>query len=172
MENFIVNGKDVNVVYKTDYFGRYLYLLEIDGKIAQVYRSSGFSGTGHKGKFLPFLGLSDRETFSQCLGYIFKEMFYNGGYLGHYKDVSWSDEITDFLDQLPLFLKDESAEIPNDISVDDFAKQVATTIAEMQIIKNKYENGEERPHFDWSTLENEPRNVNSLSYELRNGIRW
>jgi len=100
----------MKLLYKKEYIGRTLFILEIQGKYLSVYRSSGYSGTGHEGQILPFSSLSSRQTISTCLGYIYKEMFYDGRWTSHYKIVQDFPGVLPKMDQIQEFLKDEQAD--------------------------------------------------------------
>ena len=100
------------VKLRTDYAGRVLYILEIDKKFTMVYKSSGLSGTGHGGEFLPFMFLNSRNTIQCSKGYIFKEMFYNKHFTEHRKQIHKYPEVQEFMKQL-------ESELPYSTTMDD-----------------------------------------------------
>lgn len=148
--SFKIGKQDISVIYKKEYYGRMIYALLINGNISFVYKSSGLSGTGHKGKILPFSCISTLETFSQRYGYIFKEIFYNGCHREHYKEMNFDPLVERFFKELEEFLTDEP-EIPTKESIkhdiDAFMHYVAETAAELKVIRKKYE------EFDFALLE-------------------
>ena len=99
---------NMKVVYERHYLGRDLFILEIDKKLLMVYRSSGLSGTGHEGKFLPFSGINTETNrlSSPILGYIFKEMYYNGCWINHKKNLDSFHHATKLMNNVKEFLKD------------------------------------------------------------------
>ena len=74
------------LLHQEEYMGRQLYLLEYQGKCIKCYKSSGLSGTGHKGQVLPFSGLNDSMSKYVTPGYIYKEMYYGGVWVNHRKN--------------------------------------------------------------------------------------
>lgn len=89
----------MKVLYKTEYFERILYVLEINNKYAMVYLSSGLSKTGHGGNILPFAGINTEQRFSSpVMGYIFKEMFYNTFWKTHKKKLENFPGLLDKMD--------------------------------------------------------------------------
>ena len=131
---FELNNHKIKVLYTKPYYGRVLYVLDIDGEFAYVYKSSGLSGTGHKGSILPFTGLSSRETFSVPYGYIFKDLVYKDRYTTHYKSLSFDPVLQVFFFDLEDFLKDEIKDVTLEHNKEEFKYYVAECIAEMQVI--------------------------------------
>ena len=74
----------LELLYQKHYFGRDMFLLKYNDKVIKCYRSSGLSGTGHKGRILPYSRLNIKDTYA-CSGYIFKEMYYNNRWINHNK---------------------------------------------------------------------------------------
>ena len=103
----------MQVIYKQWYFDRDLFIIEHQGKLIMVYRSSGHSGTGHKDKILPFMFINTRFSIRECLGYIYKEMLYDGKYINHHKNLGYYPGVEGFCEQLQEFLKDETTETPD-----------------------------------------------------------
>ena len=94
------------ILYKRNYVGRVLFLIlhKPTNKILSLYRSSGYSGTGHKGEILPFMFLNEKFSIrGEPLGYIYKQMLYNGYYIEHYKDIS--KDIIQFLNPIKEFVQ-------------------------------------------------------------------
>lgn len=106
---------NIKVLYAVGYFDRTLFSLEIDGEVTRVYRGSGLNG-GRVGKILPYSMLMSRiPRLSEAMegtipGYIFKEFFYDGGYIFHGKNMSqyMLDEFCDYLEeQLKDYTKED-----------------------------------------------------------------
>ena len=100
-------NEQYKILYLHNYIGRVLFLIlhKDSSKILPLYRSSGYSGTGHKGEILPFMYLN--ETLSirgEPLGYIYKQMFYTGYYINHYKDIP--KDIIQFLNPIKEFIQE------------------------------------------------------------------
>ena len=94
------------ILYKQEYIGRIIFAIKIQDKITFVYKSSGFSGTGHGGDIIPFMYLNTRRTISSpIIGYIWKEYLVNGRYQSHSKNFYGKEK--EFLLELKEFLKDE-----------------------------------------------------------------
>lgn len=102
----------MKLLYKQEYVERVLFVLEHKGKAIQVYRSSGLSGTGHDGNIIPFSSLqSERPRLRGTdIGYIYKEMFYDGKWISHHKRIGYYPEVWKNMKYLEDFLKDETAE--------------------------------------------------------------
>lgn len=148
---FKIGKQDVIVLYKKEYYGRMLYALLINGKLAFVYKSSGLSGTGHKDKIIPFSCISTLETFSQKFGYIFKEIYYQGCHREHRKDMDFDNDVKRFFEELELYLTDEckmTEDERNSQDIDTFTRYVATTAAELKMIRKDY-----KEDFDFSLVE-------------------
>jgi hypothetical protein len=95
------------ILYQKNYVGRVLFLIlhKPTNKILSLFRSSGLSGTGHKGEILPFMFLNERVSIrGEVLGYIFKQMLYKGYYLEHYKEIT--KDIIQFLNPIKEFVQD------------------------------------------------------------------
>lgn len=95
------------ILYQKIYFGRVLFVVldRQSNKVMLLYRSSGFSGTGHKDELLPFFLLNGRVTIRGTpLGYIHKEMMFNDKFTSHYKNLS--KEIIDFIKPIKDLVKD------------------------------------------------------------------
>jgi hypothetical protein len=100
---------EIKVLDSIEYIGRDLFVLEVNGKYLNVYRSSGLSGTGHGGEILPFSRLKETESMSfrdNVPGYIYKEMFFGGYWTNHYKDVWMFPRVGEFMEILKSFLKE------------------------------------------------------------------
>lgn len=95
------------ILYQNIYFGRVLFVVldRHSNKVLLLYKSSGFSCTGHKGELLPFFLLNSRVTVRGApLGYIYKDMMFNDNLTSHYKNLS--KEITDFIKPIKDLVKD------------------------------------------------------------------
>ena len=103
----------MQVLYKTSYIERNLYVVEHEGKYLMVYASSGMN-PGRKGRILPFNMLKDSASqgFSDDTpGYIFKEFFFEGMWTNHQKRPGhFKPGIAEFLVQLEEFLADHIPE--------------------------------------------------------------
>ncbi len=147
----------MKVLYSKEYMYRVLFVIEREGKIINCYRSSGLSGTGHKGIILPFSGLEDVIKLTNNVGYIYKEMFFCGRFIDHYKDLSRYPGIEKIMDEIKELTKDINPE-PTEISTrTELAKYAKQINKEMQkIIKGKeyfdFCPIEDRKPFDWNTV--------------------
>ena len=95
------------ILYKQNQVGRVLFLIihKSTNKILSLYLSSGYSGTNHKGELLPFMFLNERVSIrDDPLGYIYKQMLYNGYYINHYKDIP--KDIIQFLNPIKEFIQE------------------------------------------------------------------
>ena len=95
------------ILYKHNYVGRVLFLIlhKPTNKIFSLYKSSGYSGSNHKGELIPFLFLNERVSIrGEVLGHISKEMLYNGYYINHYKDIP--KDIIQFLNPIKEFIQE------------------------------------------------------------------
>lgn len=95
------------ILYQKDYIGRVLFLIlhKPTNKILPLYKSSGYSGTGHKDEILPFNFLNEIVSVrGELLGYIYKQMKYKGYYLKHYKDIG--KDIIQFLNPIKEFVQE------------------------------------------------------------------
>jgi hypothetical protein len=132
----------MKLLYKTEYVERVIFVIEHKGKVIFVYRSSGLSGTGYIGNILPFMYLNDRNTISSTMGYIFKEMRYNGRYQSHYKEVSRFEGLSEKMNQIKEFLKDETAEVAftfeEGIIWGDFKKFIQGINKELSKLEKQY----------------------------------
>lgn len=97
------------VVYGKHYFGRELFVIKLGDKYTMVYKSSGLSGTGHKGNIIPFSFLADSEN-SCNPGWISKYMLYNRQYVPHRK-AYFPEDVTKLLGYLESELKDYEVEV-------------------------------------------------------------
>ena len=96
----------MKLLYMQEYVERHFYVIEHKGKFIQVYRSSGYSGTGHAGLLIPFSGLDEGRGLRSHPGYIYKEMFYNGRWINHKKDIHYYDNVVENMDKIEKFLGD------------------------------------------------------------------
>ena len=95
------------ILYLYNYVGRVLFLIlhKPTNRILSLYKSSGLSGSGHKGEILPFMFLNMIVSIrGEPLGYIYKQMFYNGYYINHYKDIP--KDIIQFLNPIKEFIQE------------------------------------------------------------------
>lgn len=100
-------NEQYKILYQHNYIGRVLFLIlhKPTNKILSLYKSSGYSGTGHKDELLPFMFLNERFSVrGEVLGYIFKEMLYSGYYLEHYKNINLI--ILQFLNPIREFVQE------------------------------------------------------------------
>lgn len=100
-------NEQYKILYQHNYVGRVLFLIlhKPTNKILPLYRSSGFSMTGHKDELLPFMFLNERVTVrGEVLGYIFKIMLYKDYYLEHYKQID--KDILQFLNPIKGFVQE------------------------------------------------------------------
>ena len=100
-------NEEYKILYKQNYIGRVLFLIlhKTTNRILSLYLSSGHSGTGHKGELLPFMFLNERFSIrGEPLGYIYKQMFYTGYYINHYKDIP--KDIIQFLNPIKEFIQE------------------------------------------------------------------
>lgn len=100
-------NEQYKILYQKNYIGRVLFLIlhKPTNKILSLYRSSGLSETRHKDELLPFMFLNERVSVrGEVLGYIFKEMLYNGYYLEHYKSINLI--ILQFLNPIKEFVQE------------------------------------------------------------------
>lgn len=103
----------MKLLYMQEYFERHLYVIEHDGKFIQVYRSSGLSGTGHKGQLLPFSGINSGTRGFDSPGYIYKEMYYDRKWRKHYKEIENFHNAKENMDIINTFIGDT---IPTEIT--------------------------------------------------------
>lgn len=96
----------MKLLYSSEYFERALFVLEYKEKILMVYRSSGQSGTGHGGQILPFIFLNDRLTLRTPIGYIWKEMLYDGKYITHHKNLKNYNLLEEKMLMISAFVSD------------------------------------------------------------------
>ena len=95
------------ILYQHNYVGRVLFLIlhKPTNKILSLYKSSGYSGTGHKDEILPFMFLNAIVSIrGEPLGYIYKQMLYKGYYINHYKDIP--KDIIQFLNPIKEFIQE------------------------------------------------------------------
>lgn len=139
----------IKILYKTEYFGRILYALNINGKFTLVYKSSGLSGTSPSGRILPFMFLNTENRFSgPMLGYIFKEMKYDNMYITHRKRMEDFMGLEDKMDTIKQFLIDNNEYEAPDVSPDmeDF-EEYKTFVTEINV--NLYKAIENYKEFDF-----------------------
>ena len=101
-------SKQYKIVYLHNYVGRVLFLIlhKPTNMILSLYLSSGHSGTGHKDEILPFMFLNEKFSIrGEPLGYIYKQMFYTGHYIDHYKFQKFLLLILDYKYNLLQHLK-------------------------------------------------------------------
>jgi hypothetical protein len=95
------------ILYQYNYVGRVLFLIlhKPTNKILSLYKSSGYSGSGHKDEIIPFLFLNERVSIrGEVLGYISKEMLYNGRYLEPFKAMN--EDTIQFLNPIKEFVQE------------------------------------------------------------------
>ena len=149
----------MKVLYAKEYMHRVLFLIERDDKVIKCYRSSGLSGTGHKGIILPFSGLEDVIKLTNNVGYIYKEMFFCSRFIKHYKDLSRYPAIEKIMAEVKDLTKDINPE-PIDIStraeLADYAKQINKDMDKIMKGKEYYDfcPEEDRIPFNWDSLKN------------------
>ena len=100
-------NEQYKILYQPNYIGRVLFLIlhKPTNKILSLYKSSGYSGTGHKDEILPFMFLNERVSIrGEVLGYIYKQMLYKGYYIEHYKDIN--KDIIQFLNPIKEFVQE------------------------------------------------------------------
>ena len=100
-------NKQYKILYKHNYVGRVLFLVlhKPTNKILSLYRSSGYSGSNHKDEILPFMFLNEKFSIrGEPLGYIYKQMFYTGYYINHYKDIP--KDVIQFLNPIKEFIQE------------------------------------------------------------------
>lgn len=104
-------NKQIKIRYSKYYFGRDVFLLEINNKFLMVYRSSGKSGTGHGGEILPFMFLISEPRFREIPGFINKDMYYNSEFISHRKNLKSFPEAQELMNYLKEYLKDVYSEV-------------------------------------------------------------
>ena len=100
-------NEQYKILYQHNYIGRVLFLIlhKPTNKILSLYRSSGYSGTGHKGEILPFMFLNVIVSIrGETLGYIYKQMLYKGYYINHYKELT--KDVIQFLNPIKEFVQE------------------------------------------------------------------
>ena len=100
-------NEQYKILYQHNYVGRVLFLIlhKPTNKILSLYRSSGFSMTGHKGELIPFLFLNERVSIrGEVLGHISKEMLYKDYYLDYYKQID--KDTIQFLNPIKEFVQE------------------------------------------------------------------
>ena len=100
-------SKQYKIVYLHTYIGRVLFLIlhKPTNKILSLYKSSGYSGTGHKDELLPFMFLNMIVSIrGEVLGYIYKQMLYKGYYIDHYKELT--EDVIQFLNPIKEFVQE------------------------------------------------------------------
>lgn len=141
---------DIKVLYSTHYYGRDIFLLDINGFWTTVYRSSGLSGTGHGGNIIPFLWLNTRESIRTPVGYIFKEFAFNQKFITHDKSFYEYGKVEDFLEHLKNNVLNSYTLEQFDFSTAPSKDEITNRAIEInneikQLIQNK-------TIFDWNTL--------------------
>ena len=100
-------NEEYKILYKHNYVGRVLFLIlhKHSSRILPLYKSSGYSGTGHKDEILPFMFLNEKFSIrGEPLGYIYKQMFYTGHYIDHYKELT--EDVIQFLNPIKEFIQE------------------------------------------------------------------
>lgn len=150
----IIENFNIKVLYSKEYFERDLFVLQINDKTTNVYRSSGLNA-GRKGRFLPFSKLFDRmPRFSEAIrginvGWISKDFFYNGVFTKHYKNMnSFGDDVVYLLNKIEELLKDEKPENSN-YTVEDLKNPLKMIEITTNINKEMEEVKEDLKEFDW-----------------------
>lgn len=149
----------VKVIDSILYAERELYVLDIDGKRTMVYKSSGLSGTGHGGEYIPFMYLCEGQGLDRIRyspGYIYKEFYYDGKYLSHRKELDRYVGVVEFLDTLDNITKTHKPTEDLFYKVTDGVTQdkIHDIIWDLSLdINNRIRDNVEgyRP-FDWATL--------------------
>lgn len=100
----------MKLLYMQEYIKRHLYVIEHEGKYIMVYRSSGLSGTGHAGQLIPFSGIDEGRGLRSNPGYIYKEMFYDGRFVSHHKNIHLYDNVPENMVVIDDFLGDRVPE--------------------------------------------------------------
>jgi hypothetical protein len=142
----------MKILYTKQYIGRILFLIEKDEKIIMCYRSSGLSGTGQGGEILPFAFLNEKMTLSTVLGYLWKEMFYDGSFISHKKYLSRYPHAEEIMREIKELTRDIEAEdfknFNDELSnMDKFKKFVKSINQEMKDIIG------DREFYDFCTSE-------------------
>lgn len=100
----------MKVIFKKHYIFRDIFVIEIDNKIIQCYRSSGLSGTGHGGEIIPFNGLMTEtkglDAYIYSPGYIYKEMYYNKMWIHHKKQIYKYPSVEKKMNEIKELVKD------------------------------------------------------------------
>lgn len=140
------------ILYSHKYVERDLFVIDVDGKQTKVYRSSGFSGTGHGGMIFPFTKLKEtlrRGLADYEIGYIYKTMLLGGRewYCGKNPPEFCDNMLNTLRNTLPI-LEESGEEYFKDIDVfKEYVKQVNDTMD--SYIKEP---------FDWGVLRKEKEN--------------
>lgn len=122
------NKDDFKIIYSKEYVGRIIFIIKYKEKYTFVYKSSGFSNTGHTNEIIPFMFLNTRKSIrGPIVGYIFKEYYYNDKYKSHYKTFIDNEKI--FLDTIKELVADYKVtqtieEIDNFIETKEFTNLV------------------------------------------------
>ena len=131
--------KKIEVLYKKEYVGRIIFVIKYLDKVTFVYKSSGFSGTGHCGDIIPFMYLNNyRSVRGPMIGYIWKEYYFGGRYISHDKNFTGSIKI--FLDELKVLLEDEvSTQTEEECNIIVNSKDFISLINEINLNLKKFE---------------------------------
>lgn len=147
------------VIHSVYYFQRELFLLEIDGRYAMIYKGSGLNG-GKVNRILPFHLLQDTPPrFSDSmngvvLGYIWKNFYYNRQIISHRKRIEdFGEGINLFIEKLEKELENFKVEKNdyhiNDVQIyakefNDIANQYLKVYETKPVLKTNW--------FDWGVL--------------------
>jgi hypothetical protein len=150
----------MKVLWSKEYFGRDLFVLEIEGKVTQVYRSSGMNG-GRKGSIIPFWELFDRPPrFNEVLrgirpGWISKEFLYGESVVNHYKELFvFGESVERMLLEMEDYLKEVSVPVSEELINQDILLDTEGMILLCQDINEEMKtakNGMEE--MDWKELD-------------------
>lgn len=134
--------EDLKVLYSREYIGRIIFVIKYKDKITFVYKSSGFSRTGHGGEIIPFMYLNTRRTIrGPMIGYIWKEYFKGNKYRPHEKDFCNKDKM--FLDTIKELVKEYKVtqtieEMNKLLESDDFIDLVNEINSHLRTYEHEY----------------------------------
>lgn len=134
--------EDLKVLYSREYIGRIIFVIKYKDKITFVYKSSGFSRTGHGGEIIPFMYLNTRKTVrGPMFGYIWKEYFKGNKYRPHEKDFCNKDKM--FLDAIKELVKEYKVtqtieEMNKLLESDDFIDLVNEINSHLRTYEHEY----------------------------------
>ena len=148
----------MKIIYSKRYVKRDIFLIEYQGKVLMVYRSSGLSGTGHGGELLPFFYLEEKNRINVTIGYIYKEMVYKEKLMNHRKELYAYPKVLELMNEIKDFVKDiELEEDPLEKEIfkegnknffEEFEKYISLINAEMALAIKK----NELSFFDYADL--------------------